>query len=54
MNKEDGQVAESSFVDPQESVLQSDNSFVLNATFTFNYNNNSLIVDFPDMPIITI
>ena len=50
---EDGQVAESSFVHPQENVLQSDNSFVLNATFMFNYNNNSLIVDFPDMPIIT-
>ena len=51
---ENGTITNSVFVDPQGSVLESDNSFAANATFTFTYADNSLIVDFPDMPAITI
>ena len=51
---ESGIVMNSVFVDPQGSELESDNSFLPNATFTFTYANNYFVVDFPDMPTITI
>ena len=51
---ENGTITNSVFVDPQGSVLESDNSFAANATFTFTYADNSLEVDFPDMAIITM
>ena len=51
---ENGTITNSVFVDPQGSVLESDNSFAANATFTFTYADNSLEVDFPDMAVVTI
>ena len=58
MNKvlgfEDGERDDSAFDDAQGSVLESDNAFAANTTFTFTYADNSVVVDFPDMPIITI